>query len=505
MIWLLTLLAASLCGELLLTFRPFWKARRLFAVVCLVSLSFACAGLLTLQIDVWTMTLAMVGAYRAFNLSRVMEDRMHEQFARHAIRQTAVWLGGSQLLLAGGLLFAESGASLGVETLIYSLGLLQLTAALVALWSVKRQLRTSSADSDMVKISDSKLQLPSVTVAIPARNEDSQLEACLASVTASDYPKLDVIVLDDCSADRTPDIIRSYAHAGVRFIRGSEPSDGWLAKNLAYDRLYTEASGSLLLFCGVDIRFDPSSVRQLVTTMQVRNKIMLSILPQTCMMNKDKGPDRLPLLQAMRYYWEMVPPRRLFNRPPVLGSCWLIQKTSLQQAGGFDSVRRSIAPEAHFARDAITTDGYSFIRSDGRLKITSEKPLSEQTATAIQTRYPQLHRRPELVMMVAAVEAALLAGPLAVASYGLATLQLVPLVLSMVAFYIQVYVFGCLQQTVFPGVGSAVYAAFLPAVIKDIAMLHYSMYKYEFSKVYWKGRNVCFPVMHVEPHLPKSK
>ena len=37
----------------------------------------------------------------------------------------------------------------------------------------------------------------------------------------------------------------------------------------------------------------------------------------------------------------------------------------------------------------------------------------------------------------------------------------------------------------------------------DLILLHISMWKYEFSVVDWKGRNVCIPAMHVIPHLPK--
>jgi hypothetical protein len=29
-----------------------------------------------------------------------------------------------------------------------------------------------------------------------------------------------------------------------------------------------------------------------------------------------------------------------------------------------------------------------------------------------------------------------------------------------------------------------------------------SMFKYEFSTVIWKDRNICIPVMHVIPKLP---
>jgi hypothetical protein len=41
------------------------------------------------------------------------------------------------------------------------------------------------------------------------------------------------------------------------------------------------------------------------------------------------------------------------------------------------------------------------------------------------------------------------------------------------------------------------------AFVLDIAMLHISMWQYEFSNIQWKGRNVCIPVMQVEPRLPK--
>ena len=40
-------------------------------------------------------------------------------------------------------------------------------------------------------------QLPSVSVCIPARNETHAMSECLESVLASDYPKLEAIVLDD--------------------------------------------------------------------------------------------------------------------------------------------------------------------------------------------------------------------------------------------------------------------------------------------------------------------
>lgn len=496
MIILLALLAASLAGELLLTYRPFWRFRRLLAPLCLLALSFAATGLLVTDPGVWSGLLALASLYRLVNLARVIEDRMHEMFARHTVRQTAAWLGLAQAAVLGFMVMVQE-LTIDVRTAVYIVAAVQLTAALLLAWSLARQLRTTRPQHDKLPASDSKL--PSLTVAIPARNEDAQLEACISSVLASDYPKLEIIVLDDCSADRTPDIIRGFAQAGVRFIRGSQPADGWLAKNQAYDRLQQEASGNLILFCGVDVRFQPGCIRQLVATMQSRRKTMLSLLPLNPRVR------RMPLVQAMRYYWEMVPPRRLFNRPPVLSSCWLVTKDSLRKAGGFGAVRRSITPEAHFAKAAIVSDGYSFIRSDHHLGITSEKPPQEQFDTAVQTRYPQIHRRPELVLAVASVEFLLFLAPLVVVPYGLITLDVVLVALPLATLLLQTYAFGRLQRTVFPRVRGQAYSMFLPAIIADLALLHYSMYKYEFSEVYWKGRNVCYPVMRVIPRLPKLR
>ena len=46
--------------------------------------------------------------------------------------------------------------------------------------------------------------LPSISVLIPARNETEELHACLDALVASDYPKLEILVLDDCSQERQP-------------------------------------------------------------------------------------------------------------------------------------------------------------------------------------------------------------------------------------------------------------------------------------------------------------
>ena len=227
---------------------------------------------------------------------------------------------------------------------------------------------------------------------------------------------------------------------------------------------------------------------------------MISVLPQC---TRAKG-NSFAVVQAMRYWWELVPPRRLFRRPPVMSSVWVIGKKELKRAGGFEAVTRSIVPEAYFAHQLIGQDAYSFLRSDEALGVTTVKSASEQRATAVRTRYPQLHRRPEQVFATVLLEG---------------TFLLSPFMLAIGGFWWHIgpftQVFAALAAVLLAGsyalmaratnvTGTWLSPLSFPVMIGyDIGLLHYSMWRYEFSDVEWKGRNVCIPAMHVVPHLPK--
>ncbi len=56
-----------------------------------------------------------------------------------------------------------------------------------------------------------RFEWPTVTVVVPARNEENTIGACVDSVLAQDYPagRLELIVVDDDSQDATADVVRS--------------------------------------------------------------------------------------------------------------------------------------------------------------------------------------------------------------------------------------------------------------------------------------------------------
>lgn len=448
-------------------------------------------ALLVLHPSIWTILFAIFEAYQLFNLWRIHVGRMQADHLRRVTFRTAIVL----LLLQLSMLIAAdiSNGSLATATRLLILAIAQVAIAIVVYSSTQRHLSTTRTLQATESYTDR--ELPSVSVLIPARNETDDLHECLKTLVASNYPKLEIIVLDDCSQNkRTPEIIRDFAHDGVRFIAGQSPPNHWLAKNYAYQQLAEAASGEYLLFCGVDVRLSPGAIRELITTMLEKKKTMLSILPKN-----DRPTDgRVYFIQPMRYAWELCLPRKLFNRPPVLSTCWIIQHKALLAAGSFKAASRSILPESHLARSVARNDGYSFLRSD---MLLSTKPMPEQLATAVRMRYPQLHRRPESVAMLSIIELGCIAMPLLVMIGSLVMAQWTALLLSSLAYVLFTVVYWQVTGVMY---GRLIWRGIVlapVAALYDLVLLHVSMYRYEFGEVRWKERNVCLPVMRADGAL----
>ncbi len=97
--------------------------------------------------------------------------------------------------------------------------------------------------------------LPSVSVIIPARNEERSIEAAVRSHLAQRYPDFEVIAVEDRSSDRTGEILARIAREDPRLtvVAGSDPPPGWLGKPHALHLGAREASGAVLLFADADV------------------------------------------------------------------------------------------------------------------------------------------------------------------------------------------------------------------------------------------------------------
>lgn len=344
------------------------------------------------------------------------------------------------------------------------------------------------------KHSDAKL--PTVSVCVPARNETQDLPACIESIIASTYPKLEIVVLDDCSHDKTPEIIKRYAHAGVRFINGKEPNDDWLAKNAAYDRLADEARGDILLFIGVDVRLSPNSISEVVS--QLNHDDMISILPKRSAQHESAF-----FIQPIRYWWELGLWRFITKKPPVLSTCWAIRAKTLKKLGTFESVKKAVNPEAVFAQQLKAKSQYAFLIANNTVGVISVKSPHDQYKTALRKRYTQVKRRPESAMVTLLLELFGFVLPIPVAIWFAINGYYVPLIIAL----LPIFLIGIATAEIYRlSLNKLWPLGFLTApllVIVDSYLLAKSLHSYEFDKVIWKERNICLPLLTVEKSLPK--
>jgi hypothetical protein len=98
--------------------------------------------------------------------------------------------------------------------------------------------------------------VPSVSVLVPARNEEENIRQILESVLRCESVDLEVLVWDDGSTDRTAQVVRSFElnDARVRLLSGVGLPAGWAGKQHACQRLSEAAKGDVLVFLDADVR-----------------------------------------------------------------------------------------------------------------------------------------------------------------------------------------------------------------------------------------------------------
>lgn len=87
---------------------------------------------------------------------------------------------------------------------------------------------------------------PRISVLIAAYNEEAAIERKLQQTLALEYPpeKLEVLVLSDCSTDRTDEIVKAFPDSRVRLVRMPERRGKTHAQNYGI----REASGDVIIF-----------------------------------------------------------------------------------------------------------------------------------------------------------------------------------------------------------------------------------------------------------------
>ena len=170
--------------------------------------------------------------------------------------------------------------------------------------------------------------LPPVTIVVPAYNEAVGIERAVRSLAASDYPVLEVVVVDDGSDDGTADLVEALGLPEVRVMR--QPNQG---KAVALNTGVSVARHDILVMVDGDTVFQPDTVRWLVQPFQDERVGAVS--------GNTKVGNRKGLLgrwQHLEYVVGFNLDRRMYDlllcMPTVPGAIGAFRRTALQVVGG---------------------------------------------------------------------------------------------------------------------------------------------------------------------------
>jgi glycosyltransferase involved in cell wall biosynthesis len=194
-----------------------------------------------------------------------------------------------------------------------------------------------------------------ISIIIPARNEEISLADCLQSLVAQSGVEFEIIVVDDHSTDRTRAIAESFP--GVRVVEAGPLPQGWTGKNNAVTCGARLAHGEWLLFTDADTVHLPGSLAAALKEVRENGAEMLSYSPE----------------QIAVTFWEMAtlpvvfaelarqysPSKVSDPASPIAaanGQYILIRRETYDAIGGHAAIARDILEDVALAR-AVKNSG----------------------------------------------------------------------------------------------------------------------------------------------------
>jgi len=173
-----------------------------------------------------------------------------------------------------------------------------------------------------------------LSVIIPARNEEHNLPKLLRSVASQPVKPLEVLVVDDGSTDRTAETARQL---GATVIPSASLPEGWRGKTWACHQGAQMARGSLLLFLDADTWFESDGLGKILSAYEGG---AFSVGPYHAV---QKPFEQLSLFFNFNMAAGTVP-RGLF------GQMLLVDSDSYRRVGGHETVRGRILENFWLAR-----------------------------------------------------------------------------------------------------------------------------------------------------------
>jgi hypothetical protein len=206
---------------------------------------------------------------------------------------------------------------------------------------------------------------PLLSIVVPARDEERNVEGCVRSLAAQRGVEVEVIVVDDGSTDATPAILARLQteFPALTVVAAGPLPPGWVGKPWACAQGAQRARGAWLLFTDADSRHAPHASASMLAFARSVRADAVSIMTGQDLGSLAEAALLPAILQLIVFASGMLdeindpkrPDRALAN-----GQYLLVSRAAYDALGGHDALREEIVEDIAFARR---------LKLDGRFRL----------------------------------------------------------------------------------------------------------------------------------------
>jgi cellulose synthase/poly-beta-1,6-N-acetylglucosamine synthase-like glycosyltransferase len=198
-------------------------------------------------------------------------------------------------------------------------------------WSAQREARS---------LAGVRVELPAISIMIPARNEGLVITQTLESLLELDYPKdkLEIIVINDGSSDNTAEQVAAVALRDERVRLLNVPQGvGGRGKSAALNRGLTQSQHAVIGIFDADNVPERDSVLHLARSLATDPSLGAVIGKFRCLNKRKNLLTRLINLESLAFQWIVQAGRwNLLRLSTLPGTNYLIRRSVLEALGGWD-------------------------------------------------------------------------------------------------------------------------------------------------------------------------
>ncbi len=231
-----------------------------------------------------------------------------------------------------------------MDPLWYALpGLVIWTSILLLPWRPWSTRESLDADKEIVA------DLNRVSILIPARNESTCIARTLNSV-ACQGAVCKIVLVDDESTDDTVAIANNLNIGNLQIISGQPLPEGWSGKLWALEQGRKLINSEFTLLLDADIELLPGTIAALLRKADEADLQLVSLM---ALLRMESFWEKL-LMPAFIFFFKLLYPFRLSNSGNRLiaaaaGGCILVRTDTLQDIGGFSTLRGALIDDCTLA------------------------------------------------------------------------------------------------------------------------------------------------------------